>query len=542
MKKYLLLPIAGLIGFVYISRAQEPGSVSTHGGPLNTISVVSGSTYADVSETLYIGPGIYIINGVWEIYSKNIVIDPAAEIGGTGNILFYSPSVAGSMAGPTLIDGNASANAILANVQLHNADGMQLTNIDFPADLLAAGFVNNTSASGIYIGAGLDLSVDGADIVLGTGVTGDLIFDQNGTITNYSPNRMVITNNSTLSHIIKENYNGSFTFPVGIANGDYTPAAVNNSVNNTIHVSVQDYAASASDEMLNSGGNGMQRTWNIYADNAAGNSTINLQHNTATNQNNFVDASHFVTQWSTTMPNTTGDLASSLSAWQSNTSGGGVAGNLSSTGTVAGSSMRSRDYTSFATSASDAIAYFSKSSDPLVPLPVTLISFTAKAETCSRVTVNWKISDAVNFSRFELEKSAEGTSFQTIGVILFDPATSEYSYQDNIQVAGNYFYRLKMIDIDGQYKYSPLVTVRSNCADKIIVLSPNPTRSTVTITGLQEGELVQLYDMNGKLLISKRAMNYQEELDLSRYPAGTYNLIIRNEKERRMTTKVIRTD
>lgn len=542
MKKHLLLPVAGLIGFAHISRAQAPGSVSTYGGPLSTISVVAGNTYTDVSETLYIGPGTYIIDGVWEIYSRNVVIDPAAEIEGTGNILFYNPAVAGGAASPTLIDGNASANAILANMQLHNADGMQLTNIDFPADLVSAGFVNNTSASSVYVGAGLDLSVDGADITLGTGVTGDLIFDQNGMITNYGPSRMVITNNSMLSHIVKENYTGSFTFPVGITDGDYTPAAINNNVSNTMHVSVQDYTASASSEITGSQGNGIQRTWNIYADNATGNSNINLQHNNATNQSQFVDASHFITQWSATTPNTTGDLASSQSSWQSNTSGAGSAGDLSSTGTVAGSSMRSRDYTSFATSASGAMAYFSKSSNQLTPLPVTLISFNTKAETCSRIGVNWKVSDAVNFSRFELERSADGAGFQTIGVILFDPATPEYSYPDNIQAAGNYFYRLKLIDHDGEYKYSPVVMAGSNCADKTIVLFPNPTRGTVTIRGLQRGELIQLYGMHGELLISKKAMNYQEQLDLGRYPAGAYNVLIQNEKERLITTKVIRTE
>ncbi len=542
MKKYLLLPIAGFIGFVQVSHSQAQGSVSTHGGPLSTINVVSGGTYADAAETLYIGPGIYIIDGVWEIYSKNVVIDPAAEIEGTGSIQFYNPSVAGGLASPTLIDGNASANAILSNIQLHNADGMHLTNIDFPADLVTAGFINNASASSVYIGAGLDLSVDGADIVLGTGVRGDLIFDQNGTITNYGPNRMVITNNSVLSHVVKENYTGSFTFPVGIADGDYTPAAINNSVSNTIHVSVQDYTASISDEKTGSDGNGIQRTWNIYANNAAGNSNINLQHNNATNQSLFVEANQFVTQWSTTTPNTTGDLALSENAWQSNASGGGVAGNLSSTGTVANSSMRSRDYTSFATSASDATAYFSKSSSQLIPLPVTLISFTIKAETCSKVTANWKVSDAVNFNRFELERSANGTSFQTIGVILFDPATFEYNYPDNIQTAGTYFYRLKMIDDDGTYKYGPVVMVKSDCADKTIVLFPNPTRNIVTIRGLQGGELIQLYGMKGELLINKKAMNYQEQLDLGKYPAGTYNVIIQNEKERLKSMKVVRTD
>lgn len=537
MKKYLLkiIPLLVLLTITIEALTQAPGSVETIGGTSGTVvySTATGNLTSSVSETLYMGPGIYQIDGTWEIYSKNVWVSPDAVIAGTGIVRFFNPSVAGGATSATLMDGNNNVAYLNVNLSLQNAGNMVLT------DLAGPGAPWNDVTGNANLTTGLDFAfaVTNGDVLLGNY---DMIIAASGTLSGYQPSQFVITNGS--GHLVHNSYTGAFIYPVGITEGDYTPAAINNAISNTMHVSVQDYANSASDEATGSAGNGMQRTWNIYADNASGNSNINLQHNSASNQNDFTDASHFVTQWSSTSPNTTGDLASSQNAWQSNSSGSGAVGNLSSTGTVAGSTMRNRDYTSFATSASDALAYFTKSSNLLTPLPVTLVSFTSKAETCSRTTVNWKVSDAVNFSRFELEKSTDGTSFQTIKVIHFYPAISEYSYQDNIEVGGHYIYRLKMIDTDGRYKYSPLVTGRSSCADKSIVLSPNPTRSTVTITGLREGELIQLYGMNGGLLISKRVMNYQEQLDLSRYPAGTYNLIIRNEKEKRMTKKVIKTD
>jgi hypothetical protein len=537
MKKYLLkiIPVLAFLATTIHAPAQGPGSVETIGGTAGTVvyGTATGNTTSSASETLYMGPGIYQIDGTWEIYSKNVWVSPDAVIAGSGIVRFFNPSVAGGAASPTLIDGNNNAAFLNVNLSLQNAGNMVLTDIAGP------GAPWNDAAGNANLTTGLDFAfaVANGDVLLGDY---DMIIATNATLSGYQPSQFVVTNGS--GHLVHNSYTGAFTYPVGITEGDYTPAAINNAIINAIHVSVQDYATSASDEIIGSDGNGVQRTWNIYADNATGNSTVNLQHNSTTNQNNFVDASHFVTQWSNTTPNTTGDLATSQNAWQSNTSGGGATGNLSSTGTVTGSSMRSRDYTSFATSASDAMAYFSKSSNQLMPLPVTLISFAIRAETCSNIIVNWKVSDAVNFSRFELEKSADGTSFQAIGVISFDPATSEYSYPDNIQATGNYFYRLKMIDNDGRYKYSSIAMVRSNCADKTIVLFPNPARGIVTISGLQKGELIQLYGTNGQLLISKKAMNYQEQLDLSKYPAGTYNMIIRNEKEKLMTTKVIRID
>ena len=132
------------------SNAQSVGSESIYGGPLSTVSIVAGATYADVSETLYIGPGTYEINGTWEIYSKNVVIDPAAIITGSGTIHFYNPSVAGGASSPTLIDGNDLSQPIGVAIVHQNASGMQLVNTDFPADLVAAGFSNN-SASGYHL-------------------------------------------------------------------------------------------------------------------------------------------------------------------------------------------------------------------------------------------------------------------------------------------------------------------------------------------------------------------------------------------------------
>ncbi|WP_208346756.1 hypothetical protein, partial [Aetokthonos hydrillicola] len=110
--------------------------------------------------------------------------------------------------------------------------------------------------------------------------------DGDAALVNYSDKRMVITNNSTLSHLVKEGYTGSFVFPVGTDNSNtnaayYSPVNVNTSTSNTVYVSVQNFSGSATNETsLRSKGVGL--TWHIYAASALS-ATLTTQHNTTLN-------------------------------------------------------------------------------------------------------------------------------------------------------------------------------------------------------------------------------------------------------------------
>ncbi|MFT3933622.1 MAG: T9SS type A sorting domain-containing protein [Chitinophagaceae bacterium] len=535
MKRILLRTIVAivLLNISYLANAQGPGSEAVYGGSGSTRSIAAGTSVADAAETIYLGPGQYDVNGTWEIYSKNVVIDPAAVISGTGSIVFNNPSDAGGDASFTLIDGNGSSNAIDVDIVNNNPSGIILTQIDFPDNLVDDGFTNNDGSATLYVGGDLNLAVDGANVMLANRVVGDLRFTSMATISNFGPQRMVITNNSIISHMVRDAYTGSFTFPVGIAAGDYTPAVINNTVSNAVHVSVTDYSANTSDVTAVLASSGVQRIWNIYAGNATGNSTISLQNNNSTNQQSFSNSSNFVTQYNGIIPNTTGD-ATSTDAWQNNTPG------TSSTGDVSGSSVNSRAYTTFATDADDATANFSKRTFVQTALPVTLLSFAASSQSCS-VKLTWTTADETNFSRFELQRSADnGTSYSTISTIQAGGNNSHYNYTDVAAVQGTNIYRLKMIDIDGQYKFSNTALATVNCSDKPIVLYPNPTRGSLNISGLKGGQIIQLYNANGQLLVQQKAVNTQQQLDLTRYANGLYTVIVLDNTKRLLVSPIIK--
>jgi hypothetical protein len=531
------------------SKAQAPGSESVYGGSLSVKSITSAGISSDVSESLYVGAGTHVIDGTWEIYAKQIVIDPAAIITGTGTIILYNPSVAGGAASPTLIDGNASSNAIDVNIQLQNASGMKLTNIAFPSTLTASSWTDNASASSLYIGKDLSLAIDGADVQLGTGVVGDLTFDADATISNYRPSRMVIVNNDILSHMVKESFTSAFVFPVGISDGDYTPAQISNVSAITVSLSVQDYVASASTEATTDPGpagipaDGMKRTWHIFANTAGTGTTINLQHNLSTNQSGFFDASHFVTRWGSIVPNITGDFtaASGVSGWQTNTAASGAAGSLSTPTAVVGASMRGRSYASLATTATAPETYFSKSTDIVSPLPVTLVSFDAAVAQCT-VLCNWTAGVENKLDRYELQHSTNGVQFITLSTYLAKGSNSHYSFVHQSPSMGTNLYRLMMVDKDQNFTFSNLINVKVECDGYLgaVKVYPNPSAGLITVegTGNNRPSVIRIINMQGQIVQEIKTNHNSTNIDISALASASYMLQLLQNETIQMSVKI----
>lgn len=446
--------------------SQAPGSSSSYTG----LGIASGGSHGDGAESVYIGPGTYQIDGTWEIYSKYIVIDPAAIISGTGTIQIYNPSLAGGSASRNFIDGNNSSNAIEVNVVLNNTSGMEISEITGP-------FTNVTNNNTVYIGKDLSLAADGADIWLDADIIGDLRFDNNATISNYSVNRMVITNNVNMSHMVKDAFSGTFFFPVGISDGDYTPASLTG--NGPYHVSVTNYAASVSIEQTPA--EGMDRTWHIYGATAT---SMTLIHNSpATDGSSFDETQSFITQYQ------------SSANWSTKNSIDRVSLGVNTTADPA---------SSIPTSATD-LAYFTKTSDMLTPLPVQIISFDA-VRNGSAALLSWTTIKEINNKGFEIERSLDGILWEKLGFAnskfnANSPSSLKYNFVDNNPVKGVNYYRLKQIDLDAKFAYSIIRSVIFDQGNNTLVY-PNPSQNEVFVDGLAGNETISLYDAAGQIVIN----------------------------------------
>jgi hypothetical protein len=145
------------------------------------------------------------------------------------------------------------------------------------------------------------------------------------------------------------------------------------------------------------------------------------------------------------------------------------------------------------------------------PLPVELLEFTA-ARQGADVQLSWHTASEQNSERFEVERSADGRSFERITTVAAQGSSTSptaYSYLDHSPIhpfTHSLFYRLRQVDTDGSASYSPVRAVTfPHSAIQPFTLYPNPAHDAVTVTGLQAGQLIEVFDALGRALLTATA-------------------------------------
>lgn len=177
-------------------------------------------------------------------------------------------------------------------------------------------------------------------------------------------------------------------------------------------------------------------------------------------------------------------------------------------------------------------------------LPVTISSFTADIKGCG-VQLNWKIESPDNFSRFIVERSNDGRYFRSVGTIYLDPVRQVYSFDESDPGNGTWFYRLRLVDLDGSIKYSKVVTAKVNCASKeMLVVYPNPLADRIYIRSSKPVQRVQLYSLTGQVVLQKEYRQSQAAVILmtigTNLPTGIYMLRVIQADGSIQTSKVIK--
>ncbi len=168
----------------------------------------------------------------------------------------------------------------------------------------------------------------------------------------------------------------------------------------------------------------------------------------------------------------------------------------------------------------------------LTLLPVTLTAFTALQQEKS-VLLQWQTSQEQNSSYFSLERSgngAEWSSLATVNAAGNSTTPRFYRYTDTRPLQGMNYYRLKQVDMDGKYAYSPVQEVNFTAGQPVLQLLQNPVSNgllqfTVTTgAGANNNYKVQLYDIRGRLVIKQDAYTGVNTIYVQPLPAGVYLL------------------
>ncbi len=168
-------------------------------------------------------------------------------------------------------------------------------------------------------------------------------------------------------------------------------------------------------------------------------------------------------------------------------------------------------------------------------VPVTLKSIAATIVK-QDVSVIWKTASEINFSYFEVQRSTDGSNFEYVGRVAGIASGSMYKFNDleivnRVKAGSVIYYRLKMVDVDGRFKYSPVVNVRINNVNTIVSVYPNPFKDQLYLrlnASASAMGTVTISDVTGRLatrpqqVMVKEGDNVIQVNNLQGLPKGMY--------------------
>ncbi len=163
-------------------------------------------------------------------------------------------------------------------------------------------------------------------------------------------------------------------------------------------------------------------------------------------------------------------------------------------------------------------------------LPMELLAFTGeRVGDTPEVRLKWTTATERNNAGFEVWRMVEGEDgFNMMGWV--DGAGNSqqiisYLHVDNNDVSGTSYYKLKQMDEDGAYLWTPIVAVAGSRHDSVVQVYPNPANDRINVTGVKAGiEALSLFDQSGR---SVRVTSGSGTLDgLDDLERGCYLLVV----------------
>lgn len=184
------------------------------------------------------------------------------------------------------------------------------------------------------------------------------------------------------------------------------------------------------------------------------------------------------------------------------------------------------------------------------PLPATGLQLEAQLNR-NTVTLNWKTQSEISTDYFEVQLSTDGQSFVTrerVTAAGFSATERTYTRNDDVASvshSGVLYYRVKLYDINGTFRYSNVSVVRFKAAT--ITAWPNPFAEQVRIriqsvtTSVVEASIT---DLSGRVIVTKSqtvtpGVNQINISNLKQLSPGSYLLRITDQKTKEKTTYIL---
>lgn len=177
-------------------------------------------------------------------------------------------------------------------------------------------------------------------------------------------------------------------------------------------------------------------------------------------------------------------------------------------------------------------------------LPLMLLTFEGETVDNAVNKLWWTTTNEVNVAGFVLQRSANGQDFGDLSFIEAKNRTAKnrYSFDDTEPMLGSNYYRLRIMDKDGAFEYSPIVhlIIRER---KNLQVFPNPAKTMVSIKYQPGIFQLDVFDTHGNQLIRMNQNSLFQpvtfQVNCSNFASGTYHFRLTETKTRETTTGTI---
>jgi hypothetical protein len=160
-----------------------------------------------------------------------------------------------------------------------------------------------------------------------------------------------------------------------------------------------------------------------------------------------------------------------------------------------------------------------------IDLPVILTAFTAN-KSGTTALLRWQTATEQHTREFIIERSSDGRTYTEIGSVAATGNSNtphDYSFIDVQPDKNSNFYRLKQVDLDEAFVYSPVRVVNFPATGKLIWYSTGKGSANVLLSQ-GASQLFVLYDAAGRAL--REGQLSGGRTSLSQLPPGIYFLRI----------------
>lgn len=170
------------------------------------------------------------------------------------------------------------------------------------------------------------------------------------------------------------------------------------------------------------------------------------------------------------------------------------------------------------------------------PLPIELLSFTAKSKDNKKVECNWSTASEINNDFFTVFRSKDGINFEEVSKVDGSGTTNtqhNYSFTDNNPYKGVSYYRLKQTDFNGDYTFSQIENVLITDGDIKYLVYPNPNNGNFSVKFDAEQNVNAVFLITaatGRLVQSGRLddLSGKQQINIEKVLPGFYFLQITN--------------